>query len=69
MDAHTLGIFDVPELDRGAVYHFACLLGPLRAAIDRGAHRLELGIGHDSPKLRRGCTGEDTYFADLLPVR
>lgn len=69
MDAHTLGISDVPELDRGAVYHFGCLLGPLRAAIDRGAHRLELGIGHDSPKLRRGCTGEDTYFADLLPVR
>lgn len=67
MDAHTLGILDIPELDRGAVYHFGCLLGPLRAAIDRGARRLELGIGHDSPKLRRGCTGEDTYFADLLP--
>ncbi|RZU36653.1 hypothetical protein EV284_4148 [Streptomyces sp. BK022] len=69
MDAHTLGIVDVPGLDRGAVYHFGCLLGPLRAAVERGAHRLELGIGHDSPKLRRGCTGEDTYFADLLPAR
>jgi len=69
MDAHTLGIVDVPGLDRGAVYHFTCLLGPLRAAIERGARRLELGIGHDSPKLRRGCTGEDTYFADLLPAR
>ncbi|MEU0146243.1 hypothetical protein ABZ119_09820 [Streptomyces sp. NPDC006288] len=69
MDAHTLGILDIPELDRGTVYHFACLLGPLRAAIDRGARRLELGTGHDSPKLRRGCTGEDTYFADLLPAR
>ncbi|MER8018236.1 hypothetical protein ACIQ7S_15000 [Streptomyces griseoluteus] len=69
MDAHTLGIVDVPGLDRGAVYHFGCLLGPLRAAVERGAHRLELGIGHDSPKLRRGCTGEDTYFADLRPAR
>lgn len=68
MDAHTLGIVDTPGLDRGAVYHFGCLLGPLRAAIDRGARRLELGIGHDSPKLRRGCTGEHTYFADLLPA-
>lgn len=69
MDAHTLGITDVPGLDRGAVYHFTCLLGPLRAAVERGARRLELGIGHDSPKLRRGCTGEDTYFAELLPAR
>lgn len=68
MDAHTLGIVDTAGLDRGTVYHFGCLLGPLRAAIDRGACRLELGIGHDSPKLRRGCTGEDTYFADLLPA-
>ncbi|MFH8609698.1 hypothetical protein ACH4D5_19685 [Streptomyces sp. NPDC018029] len=69
MDAHTLGILDTPGLDRGAVYHFGCLLGPLRAAIERGAHRLELGIGHDSPKLRRGCTGEAVHFADLLPAR
>ncbi|MFD6433361.1 hypothetical protein [Streptomyces venezuelae] len=69
MDAHTLGILDMPGLDRGAVYHFGCLLGPLRAALERGAHRLELGIGHDSPKLRRGCTGEDIHFADLLPAR
>ncbi|WP_418959821.1 hypothetical protein [Streptomyces tritici] len=68
MDAHTLGISDVPELDRTVVYHFACMLGPLRAALAQGARRLELGIGHDSPKLRRGCTGEDVCFADLLPT-
>ncbi|MFF9428400.1 hypothetical protein [Streptomyces sp. NPDC014746] len=68
MDAHTIGISDIPELDRPVVYHFACMLGPLRAAVEQGARRLELGIGHESPKLRRGCTGEDVYFADLIPA-
>lgn len=68
MDAHTIGISDAPDLDRRAVYHIAAMLGPLRVAIDHGARRLELGLGHEAPKLRRGCTGEDIYFADLLPV-
>jgi hypothetical protein len=68
MDAHTIGISDAPDLDRRAVYHTTLILGPLRVAIDHGARRLELGIGHEETKLRRGCTGEDIYFADLLPV-
>ncbi|UKZ02795.1 hypothetical protein BOQ63_001280 (plasmid) [Streptomyces viridifaciens] len=68
LDAHTIGISDTPGLDRRAVYHIAAMLGPLRAAIDQGARRLELGLGHEAPKLRRGCTGENIYFADLLPV-
>ena len=68
IDAHTIGISDTPDLDRRAVYHVASVLGPLRAAIDHGARRLEFGLGHETPKLRRGCTGEDIYFADLLPA-
>jgi hypothetical protein len=68
MDAHTIGISSAPDLDRRAVYHIALFLGPLRVAIDHGARRLELGLGHETAKLRRGCTGEDIYFADLLPA-
>ncbi|MEU2764736.1 hypothetical protein [Streptomyces sp. NPDC007094] len=68
IDAHTLGITDTPDLDHRAVYHFASMLGPLRVAIDHGLRRLELGIGHEAAKLCRGCTGEDIYFADLLPA-
>lgn len=69
MDAHTIGISDLPEIDRRAVYHIAAMLGPLQVAIDCGVRRLEFGIGHETPKLRRGCTGEGIHFADLLPVR
>lgn len=68
VDAHTLGITDTPDLDHRAVYHFASMLGPLQVAIGQGARRLELGIGHEAPKLCRGSTGEDIYFADLLPA-
>jgi hypothetical protein len=68
VDAHTIGISDMPGLDHRAVYHFASLQGPLQVAVDMGARRLELGIGHEEPKLCRGCTGEDVYFADLLPA-
>lgn len=67
LDAHTIGIADDPELDRRTVYHAASLLGPLAAALATGAERLELGFGHETPKLQRGCTGEDLHFADLLP--
>jgi len=68
IDAHSIGISDVPEIDRRAVYHIASMLGPLRVAIDCGARRLEFGIGHETPKLNRGCIGERIHFADLLPT-
>lgn len=67
VDAYDIGLIDDHPF-RHAVYAKLVVHVPVRLALEAGAERVDLGIGHPSPKQRRGADSTPQWNLLHLPA-